>query len=199
MNNIFEQNYQISKSDRESITGNKSLLVWFTGFSGSGKSTIANLVELELHKLNIITYTLDGDNIRHGINKDLTFSEKDRKENIRRIAEVSKLFVDAGVLTFAAFVSPYSKDRENIKDIVGTQNFVEVYVNTSIEECERRDVKGLYKKARAGEIKNMTGIDAPYEAPLNPDIEIVTEKMTIEESVKQVVEYIKNKIIFKNE
>ena len=194
MNNIFEQNYQVSKSDRESIIGNKSLLIWFTGLSGSGKSTIANLVELELHKLNIITYTLDGDNIRHGINKDLTFSENDRKENIRRIAEVSKLFVNAGVVTFAAFVSPYSKDRENIKDIVGYQNFVEVYVNTSIEECERRDVKGLYKKARAGEIKNLTGIDAPYESPIHPDIEIITEKMTIEESVKQIVEYIKSKI-----
>jgi adenylylsulfate kinase len=199
MDNIFEQNYQISKSDRESIIGNKSLLIWFTGLSGSGKSTIANLVELELHKLNIITYILDGDNIRHGINKDLTFSENDRKENIRRIAEVSKLFVNAGVVTFAAFVSPYSKDRENIKDIVGYQNFVEVYVNTSIEECERRDVKGLYKKARSGEIRNMTGINAPYEPPLNPDIEIVTEKMTIEESVKQVIEYIKNKITLKNE
>jgi adenylylsulfate kinase len=199
MDNIFEQNYQVSKSDRESIIGNKSLLIWFTGLSGSGKSTIANLVELELHKLNIITYILDGDNIRHGINKDLTFSENDRKENIRRIAEVSKLFVNAGVVTFAAFVSPYSKDRENIKDIVGYQNFVEVYVNTSIEECERRDVKGLYKKARAGEIRNMTGINAPYEPPIHPDIEIVTEKMTIEESVKQVVEYIKNKITLKNE
>ena len=199
MNNIFEQNYQVSKSDRESIIGNKSLLVWFTGLSGSGKSTIANLVELELHKLNIITYTLDGDNIRHGISKDLTFSENDRNENIRRIAEVSKLFVDAGVVTFAAFVSPYLKDRENTKDIVGAQNFVEVYVNTSIEECEKRDVKGLYKMARAGEIKNMTGIDAPYEPPIHPDIEIVTEKMTIEESVKQVVEYIKKKITLKNE
>ena len=199
MNNIFEQNYQVSKSERESIIGNKSLLIWFTGLSGSGKSTIANLVELELHKLNIITYTLDGDNIRHGISKDLTFSENDRNENIRRIAEVSKLFLDAGVVTFAAFVSPYLKDRENTKDIVGAQNFVEVYVNTSIEECERRDVKGLYKKARAGEIKNMTGIDAPYEPPINPDIEILTEKMTIEESVKQVVEYIKNKITLKNE
>jgi adenylylsulfate kinase len=199
MDNIFEQNYQVSKSDRESIMGNKSLLVWFTGLSGSGKSTIANLVELELHKLNIITYSLDGDNIRHGINKDLTFSETDRKENIRRIAEVSKLFVDAGVVTFAAFVSPYLKDIYNIKDIVGYQNFVEVYVNTSIEECERRDVKGLYKKARAGEIRNMTGIDAPYESPIHPDIEIITEKMTIEESVKQVVEYIKNKITLKNE
>jgi len=199
MNNIFEQNYQVTKSDREAITGNKSLLTWFTGLSGSGKSTIANLVELELHKLNIITYILDGDNIRQGINKDLTFSENDRKENIRRIAEVSKLLIDSGVVTFAAFVSPYSKDRENIKDIVGAQNFVEVYVNTSIKECERRDVKGLYKKARAGEIKNMTGIDAPYEPPLNPDIEIVTEKMTIEESVNQVVEYIKNKISLKNE
>lgn len=199
MKNIFEQNYQVSKLNRESINGHKSLLIWFTGLSGSGKSTIANLVEFEFNKFNVNTYTLDGDNIRHGINKDLTFSEKDRKENIRRIAEVSKLFVDAGIVTFAAFVSPYLEDRENVKDVVGPENFVEVYVNTSIEECERRDVKGLYKKARAGEIKNMTGIDAPYEPPLNPDIEIATEKITIEESVKKVVGYIKNKIILKDE
>lgn len=199
MNNIFEQSYNVSKSDRESILGNKSLLIWFTGLSGSGKSTISNLVELELHKLNILTFSLDGDNIRHGINKDLTFSENDRNENIRRIAEVSKLFINAGVVILAAFVSPYLRERKNIKNVVGSQNFVEVYINTSIEECERRDVKGLYKKARLGQIKNMTGIDAPYEPPLKPDIEIKTEKTNIEQSVKQIVEFIKHKITLKNE
>jgi adenylylsulfate kinase len=194
MDNIFIQNYQISKLDRQKLKGNKSLLIWFTGLSGSGKSTLANLVELELYKKEISTFTLDGDNIRYGINKDLTFSEEDRTENIRRIAEISKLFIDAGVVTLAAFVSPYIKDREGIKQIVGDKNFVEVYVNTSLEECERRDVKGLYKKARAGEIKNMTGVNAPYEAPVNPEIEISTEDLSIEECVKTIVNYILKKI-----
>jgi adenylylsulfate kinase len=187
MDNIF-------KLDRQKLKGNKSLLIWFTGLSGSGKSTLANLVELELYKKEISTFTLDGDNIRYGINKDLTFSEEDRTENIRRIAEISKLFIDAGVVTLAAFVSPYIKDREGIKQIVGDKNFVEVYVNTSLEECERRDVKGLYKKARAGEIKNMTGVNAPYEAPVNPEIEISTEDLSIEECVKTIVNYILKKI-----
>jgi adenylylsulfate kinase len=193
MKNTFEQDYQISKKDRQKLHRHNSFLVWFTGLSGSGKSTLANLVELELHKLNVSTYILDGDNIRRGINKSLDFSEEDRKENIRRIAEISKLLIDAGVVTLAAFVSPYIKDREGIKKIVGSENFVEVYVNTSLEECERRDVKGLYKKARAGEIKNMTGLHAPYEAPVNPNLEIITEDLTIDESVKTIVNYILKK------
>jgi adenylylsulfate kinase len=194
MKNTFEQDYQISKKDRQKLHRHNSFLVWFTGLSGSGKSTLANLVELELHKLNVSTYTLDGDNIRRGINKSLGFSEEDRTENIRRIAEISKLFIDAGVVTLAAFVSPYIKDREGIKQIVGNENFVEVYVNTSLEECERRDVKGLYKKARTGEIKNMTGVNAPYEAPVNSEIEIITEDLSIEECVKTIVNYIFKKI-----
>lgn len=192
--NIIPHNYQISLQDRRKQNNHSSFLIWFTGLSGSGKSTIANALELELHKLGIRTYTLDGDNIRKGLNNDLTFSPEDRKENIRRIAETANLMIDAGLVVLAAFVSPYKKDRENIKNIVKDVNFVEVYINTSIEECERRDVKGLYKKARAGEIKNMTGISAPYEAPEHPDIEIITEKESIKSSVKKIIDFITPKL-----
>jgi adenylylsulfate kinase len=154
--NIVRHNFRVTKKNREAKQGHKSYLLWFTGLSGSGKSTLANLVEVALHEQNKSTYVLDGDNIRQGINKDLTFAPEDRSENIRRIAEISSLMLDAGVITLAAFVSPYIKDRTLIKNIVGASNFIEIFVNTSLEECERRDVKGLYKKARAGEIKNMT-------------------------------------------
>ena len=192
--NTVRHNYKITKADRERLHNHQSFLVWFTGLSGSGKSTLANLVEVELHKRNISTFSLDGDNIRQGINKDLTFAPEDRTENIRRIAEIANLMVDAGVVTLAAFVSPYIKDRENIKTIVGKENFIEIYINTSLEECERRDVKGLYKKARAGEIKNMTGISAPYEAPANPDLEIVTDNQSIEASVQTILDFIIQKL-----
>ena len=167
---ITPHSYQISIHDRRNLNKHNSFLLWFTGLSGSGKSTIANAVELRLFESGIKTYILDGDNIRQGINNDLTFAPEDRAENIRRITEIANLFVDAGVVVLAAFVSPYKKDRENIRRVVKDVNFVEIYVNTSIEECERRDVKGLYKKARTGEINNMTGISAPYEAPENPAI-----------------------------
>ena len=197
--NVIPHDYQISKEDRQKAKSHKSFLLWFTGLSGSGKSTIANVVEQELYNLGVNTYTLDGDNIRKGINNDLSFSPEDRTENIRRIAEISNLMIDAGLVTLAAFVSPYKKDRENIKSIVKDVNFVEVYINTSVEECERRDVKGLYKKARAGEIKNMTGISAPYEAPENPDIEIETEKVSVETAVKQILDYIRPKLQLQNE
>lgn len=196
---IIPHNYQVSKQDRITTNQHNSFLIWFTGLSGSGKSTIANLVEKALFEKGIHTYTLDGDNIRKGINNDLSFSPEDRTENIRRIAEVSNLMIDAGLVVLAAFVSPYKKDRENIRTIVKDVNFVEVYINTSIEECERRDVKGLYKKARAGEIKNMTGISAPYEAPEHPDIEIKTENEPIEDSVKRIVDFITPKLQLKNE
>tara|TARA_R110002012_G_scaffold283090_2_gene473166 strand:- start:114509 stop:115102 length:594 start_codon:yes stop_codon:yes gene_type:complete len=192
--NIIPHDYQISVNDRRGLNGHNSFLIWFTGLSGSGKSTIANVVEQKLFKQGIKTYTLDGDNIRKGINNDLTFSPEDRTENIRRIAETANLMVDAGLLVLAAFVSPYKKDRENIKSIVKDVNFVEVYINTSLEECERRDVKGLYKKARAGEIKNMTGISAPYEAPENPDIEILTENESVEAAADRIVNFITNKL-----
>jgi adenylylsulfate kinase len=196
---IIPHNYQVSKNDRINSNNHKSLLIWFTGLSGSGKSTIANLVEKALFDLEIKTYSLDGDNIRKGINNDLSFAPEDRTENIRRIAEVSNLMIDAGLVVLAAFVSPYKKDRENIRTIVKDVNFVEIYINTSIEECERRDVKGLYKKARAGEIKNMTGISAPYEAPEHPNIEIKTEIETIEDSVKRIVDYITPKLKLNDE
>ena len=192
--NIIPHTYQVSIKDRRKQNKHNSFLIWFTGLSGSGKSTIANALELELYKQGIKTYTLDGDNIRKGLNNDLTFSPEHRTENIRRIAETANLMIDAGLVVLAAFVSPYKKDRENIKSIVKDVNFVEVYINTSIEECERRDVKGLYKKARAGEIKNMTGISAPYEAPEYPDIEIKTENESIESSVHKIIEKIKPKL-----
>lgn len=192
--NVVSHSYNIVVKDRRKKSGHNSFLLWFTGLSGSGKSTIANLVEQELHKLNINTYTLDGDNVRKGINNDLTFSPQDRTENIRRIAEVANLMIDAGLVVLAAFVSPYKKDRENIKSIVKDVNFVEIYIDASIEECERRDVKGLYKKARAGEIKNMTGISAPYEVPLQPDIVVRTENEDAAEAAKRIIEYITPKL-----
>lgn len=197
--NIIAHDYQISIKDRRQSNGHNSFLLWFTGLSGSGKSTIANVVEQKLYQKGIKTYTLDGDNIRKGINNDLTFSPEDRTENIRRIAEVANLMVNAGLVTLAAFVSPYKKDRENIRTIVKDVNFVEVYINTSVEECERRDVKGLYKKARLGEIKNMTGISAPYEVPENPDIEIKTEHESIEAAAQRIIDFITPKLKLYNE
>lgn len=192
--NIISHSYQVSKSDRNKANKHNSFLIWFTGLSGSGKSTIANALEYKLHQEGIKTYALDGDNVRKGINSDLNFSPEDRTENIRRIAEIANLFVDSGTVVLGAFVSPYKKDRENIANIVGIPNFVEVFVNTSIEECEKRDVKGLYKKARKGEIKDFTGINAPYEAPENPAIEVITEALTIEESVEKIYKHIKQKL-----
>ncbi len=168
-------------------------MVLFTGLSGSGKSTIANALEMKLQSLGIHTFILDGDNMRSGINKDLSFSPEDRSENIRRIGEIGKLFVDAGVVVLAAFVAPYEKDRNHIRNIVGVDTFVEVFVNTSLEICEKRDVKGLYKKARKGEIMNMTGISAPYEAPSSPAVTI-TEEHSVEEAVEMVYRTIETKL-----
>ncbi len=193
MSNITPHSFSISKKDRTQRNKHSSFLIWFTGLSGSGKSTIADALEKELHKKKIHTYILDGDNIRKGINSNLGFSPQDRTENIRRIAEISNLFIDAGIVVLSAFVSPYKKDRNNIKKIVGNTNFVEVFINTSLKECERRDVKGLYKKARKGEISDFTGISAPYEAPDAPDIEI-TEEISVDEAVKKIYKYISNKL-----
>ena len=197
--NIVKHNYKTTKSQREFLHGHKSYLIWFTGLSGSGKSTLANMIEVELHKKGLSTYTLDGDNIRRGINKNLSFTPEDRTENIRRIGEIANLMIDAGVITLAAFISPYIKDREGVMQIVGPDNFIEIYVNTSIEECERRDVKGLYKKARIGEIKDMTGISAPYEAPINPDLEIITDGQSIEQSVDKILDYLNSRLNIFNE
>jgi len=192
--NITPHIFKVCVDARRKLNNHNSFLLWFTGLSGSGKSTIANLVEKELNKRQIRTYVLDGDNVRKGINNDLTFTPKDRNENIRRVAEISNLMIDAGIVTLASFVSPYKSDRENIKNIVGQDNILEIYVNTSVEECERRDVKGLYKKARAGEIKNMTGISSPYEEPDNPDIQINTEYETIEKAVEKIIQIIVPKL-----
>lgn len=191
---IIKQDYTVTREDREKLNKHNSFLIWFTGLSGSGKSTIANLLEKELNKQKIHTYTLDGDNLRSGLNKNLMFSKEDRNENLRRTAEVAKLFVDAGVVVIAAFISPYIKTREDIKGIVGPENYLEVFVNTSLEVCEERDVKGLYKKARTGEIKNFTGISSAYEAPVNPTIEIKTPDVSPQEAVEKIIEAIKHKL-----
>jgi adenylylsulfate kinase len=197
--NIIPHKHFVTIKERRELNKHNSFLIWFTGLSGSGKSTISNIVEQELNKKGIRTYLLDGDNVRNGINCNLTFSPEDRTENIRRVSEISKLMIDAGLVVLGAFVSPYEEDRKNIKNIVGDDNFIEVFVNTSIEECELRDVKGLYKKAREGKIKNFTGISAPYENPINPNIEIKTEKETIELAAKRVLKYIEQKLKLKNE
>lgn len=191
--NIVRHDYKISREDREQLLGQHGILVFFTGLSGSGKSTVANGLEQLLHNQGFNTYALDGDNIRSGINQDLTFSPEDRSENIRRIGEVAKLFTDSGLITLAAFVAPYEKDRNFIKQTVGSDRYFEVFVNTSLEECERRDVKGLYAKARAGEIKNLTGVSAPYEKPQNAQV-VLTEALSLEESVTKVFEALKKHI-----
>lgn len=192
-NTVFHH-YNITRAEREKKLGQKGFVLWFTGLSGSGKSTIANAVEQLLFKNDFKTYTLDGDNIRQGINKGLTFTAKDRAENLRRIAEVAKLFVDSGQICIAAFVSPTIKDRQLVKDIIGENDFIEVFVDTPLEICEQRDVKGLYAKARKGEIKNFTGISAPYEAPVNPSIIVKTEHKSIESSAQEVFDYIKHNL-----
>ncbi|GGH76540.1 adenylylsulfate kinase [Pullulanibacillus pueri] len=188
--NIVWHDGQVSKQDRQALNGHKSAVLWFTGLSGAGKSTVAVEVEKLLHKMGIRTYILDGDNIRHGLNKNLGFSPEDRKENIRRIGEVSKLFVDAGLFTLTAFISPYQEDRDLVRDILGEKEFIEIYVKCDLEECEKRDPKGLYAKARKGEIKNFTGIDAPYEAPEKPELVVENDRQTIGESAQQVIDYL---------
>lgn len=185
---IFDR--MLSRQDKEELLKQHSVMIWFTGLSGSGKSTIAIALECELHKRGLLCRILDGDNIRSGINNNLGFTEADRIENIRRIAEVSKLFVDTGIITIAAFISPSNDIREMAANIIGKDDFLEVYVSTPIEECERRDVKGLYAKARRGEIKNFTGISAPFEAPAHPALTLDTSALSLEESVNKLLELI---------
>lgn len=185
---IFDR--MLSRQDKEELLKQHSVMIWFTGLSGSGKSTIAIALERELHKRGLLCRILDGDNIRSGINNNLGFTEADRIENIRRIAEVSKLFVDTGIITIAAFISPSNDIREMAANIIGKDDFLEVYVSTPIEECERMDVKGLYAKARRGEIKNFTGISAPFEAPAHPALTLDTSALSLEESVNKLLELI---------
>jgi len=184
----------IDRNTKEEFLNQKAKVLWFTGLSGSGKSTVAIEVEKKLFAKSFLTQILDGDNIRDGINNNLGFSDEDRTENIRRIAEVSKLFINCGIITLNSFVSPTNNIRNLAKEIIGKDNFIEIFIDTPIEICEQRDVKGLYKKARAGEIKDFTGIDAPFEAPVNPSLIIKTENKTVEESANEVMDYILKKL-----
>lgn len=192
---IFDR--MMSRDDKEQLLNQRGMMLWFTGLSGSGKSTVAIALERELHSRGLLCRILDGDNIRSGINNNLGFSAKDRVENIRRIAEVGRLFVDTGIITIAAFISPNNQLREMAAEIIGKDDFVEVFVSTPLEECEKRDVKGLYAKARRGEIKNFTGISAPFEAPEHPDITLDTSKLPVEESVKILLDYVLPKAVLK--
>lgn len=192
---IFDR--MMSRDDKEQLLKQRGMMLWFTGLSGSGKSTVAIALERELHSRGLLCRILDGDNIRSGINNNLGFSAEDRVENIRRIAEVGRLFVDTGIITIAAFISPNNQLREMAAEIIGKDDFVEVFVSTPLEECEKRDVKGLYAKSRRGEIKNFTGISAPFEAPEHPDITLDTSKLPVEESVKILLDYVLPKAVLK--
>ena len=190
-NNITWHDSEVTKEERQKRNGHKSAVIWFTGLSGSGKSTVSVALEKALFNEGKQTYRLDGDNVRHGLNKNLGFSPEDRTENIRRIGEVAKLMVDAGSITVTAFISPYKQDRDNVRAILEDGEFIEVYTKCSVEECEKRDPKGLYKKARSGEIPEFTGISAPYEAPDHPEIILDTEHESIDQSVDRVIQYLK--------
>lgn len=195
-NNLYWHKHSVTAKERWKSYGYKSCVIWFTGLSAAGKSTLANVLSKELHIMQIKNYVLDGDNIRHGLNKNLGFSHDDRKENIRRIGEVAKLFVDAGLIAMAAFISPYREDRSNVRRLLGNGQFIEVFVKCPVSECERRDPKGIYKRARAGEIKEFTGVSAPYEEPENPEIILKTDEMSLEKCIKTILNYLReNKYI----
>ncbi|MCK4529902.1 MAG: adenylyl-sulfate kinase [Candidatus Marinimicrobia bacterium] len=189
--NIRWQDGDIGREKRKVLLNQKSACLWFTGLSGSGKSTLARSVEKALYEMGQLSYVLDGDNIRHGLNGDLGFSDEDRKENIRRIGEVSKLFVDAGMITLTAFISPFREDRKAVRNMLEQGQFIEVYVNCPLDICEQRDVKGLYAKARKNEISTFTGISSPYEAPENPEIRVNTSEKNLKESTKIIINYLK--------
>jgi len=190
--NIVWHEHKVKRADREKIKGHRPCVLWFTGLPSSGKSTIANELEHALNRRGVHTYVLDGDNVRHGLNKNLGFSVEDRKENIRRIGEVAKLFVDAGVLPITAFISPFIEDRKTARALMGEGEFVEIYAKCALETCKERDPKGLYKKALAGEIKEFTGVSQPYEEPPNPEIVIETDVLSVEESVKKILCYLEH-------
>jgi adenylylsulfate kinase len=192
--NLSWNHTSVTKDERQKLNQHKSMMIWFTGLSGAGKSTLANLVEKELFKQGIHTYLLDGDNLRFGINKNLGFSTEDRKENIRRTAEVGKLFVDAGVVVLAALISPFQTDRNKARELFNEGEFIEIHVKCSASECEKRDPKGLYKKARAGIIKDFTGIDHPYEEPSNPEIVVDTSIMSVKEALAKITDFLMKKI-----
>ena len=191
--NIVLHEHHVSKAERASLKQQRSCVLWFTGLSGSGKSTVANAVESKLLELGKHTYLLDGDNVRLGLNKGLSFSDEDRVENIRRIGEVSKLFVDAGVITLTAFISPFQKERDAVRTLVEDEEFIEVFVDTPLSVCESRDPKGLYKKARAGEIPNFTGISSPYEAPVDAEIRINNDGISVDVAAQEVINYLEEK------
>jgi len=193
--NTIYHNATVTRERRNELNGHKSVVIWFTGLSGSGKSTLAHLVEEKLHNLDCRTFVLDGDNVRHGLSSNLSFSDDDRKENIRRIGEAASLMMKAGVIAITAFISPFKKDRNLVRQLLSQGDFIEIYCKASLETCESRDVKGLYKRARAGEIKSYTGIDSPYDVPDNPELTIDTEGESLEESVAKVIDFLKSKEI----
>jgi len=195
--NIIRHIGLVSSEMRETLVGHKSFVLWFTGLSGSGKSTLAHTLESRLIENGNHAYVLDGDNIRHGINSDLGFSPEDRMENIRRIGEISRLFVDAGLIILSAFISPYKRDRQQVRSLFPQGRFIEVYLECSVSDCENRDTKGLYKKARNGEVPEFTGISAPYEAPENPEITVDTRQMSVDESVQVIYQYLRKKNLIK--
>ena len=193
--NVIYHQATVTRQRRNKLNGHRSVVLWFTGLSGSGKSTLAHALEEKLFQKGCRTFVLDGDNVRHGLNSNLDFSDADRGENIRRISEVSKLMLEAGLIVMTAFISPFTEDRNTARNLIQNDNFIEIYCKASIETCEKRDVKGLYKKARAGKIKNYTGIDSPYEAPVNPELIINTDKESLDESISKILSYLQENIL----
>ena len=193
--NVLYHQASVTRQRRNKLNDHHSVVLWFTGLSGSGKSTLAHALEEKLFQKGCRTFVLDGDNVRHGLNSNLDFSEKGRTENIRRISEVSKLMMESGLIVMAAFISPFNKDREEARKLISNYDFIEIYCKATLETCEARDVKGLYKRARAGEIKNYTGIDSPYEKPENPEIVIDTDQQSLEESISNILDFLKSKRI----
>ena len=193
--NVIYHQASVTRQRRNKLNKHRSVVLWFTGLSGSGKSTLAHALEEKLFQKGCRTFVLDGDNVRHGLNSNLDFSDADRGENIRRISEVSKLMLEAGLIVMTAFISPFTEDRNTARNLITNDNFIEIYCKASIETCEKRDVKGLYKKARAGKIKNYTGIDSPYEAPVNPELIINTDKESLDESISKILSYLQENIL----